>query len=133
MPFKDREYYLQAQRDYSKKRYADPDRAIERMCKRARDRARTAGLPFDLTPEYVREIWPTDNRCPILGIELVPCTPSSGHRGPHTASPSLERRKPELGYVRGNIAVISHKANAMKMDCIDPAVFRRLADWVEGT
>jgi hypothetical protein len=33
-------------------------------------------------------------------------------RCPH--SPSLDRRVPELGYVKGNVEVISMKANAIK-------------------
>jgi len=31
-------------------------------------------------------------------------------------SPTLDRLVPELGYVKGNIRVISYKANAMKSD-----------------
>lgn len=31
-------------------------------------------------------------------------------------SPSLDRIKPELGYVKGNIRVISFKANSIKND-----------------
>jgi hypothetical protein len=44
---------------------------------------------------------------------------------------SLDRIKPELGYVLGNIAIISHLANTIKQNCTDPEVFRRLADYVE--
>lgn len=46
--------------------------------------------------------------CPILGISL-----KAGVRVTD-ASPSLDRVINELGYVRGNVRVISHKANRIK-------------------
>jgi hypothetical protein len=45
----------------------------------------------------------------ILGIPLV-----MGDKYAHDNSPSLDRIIPELGYVKGNIMVISHKANTIK-------------------
>ena len=54
------------------------------------------------------------------------------HKGNIPMSPSLDRQIPKLGYVQGNVAVISHKANSLKNDCTDPSVFRRLADWMES-
>ena len=47
------------------------------------------------------------------------------------AMPSIDRIIPSLGYVPGNVAVISLAANRIKSDCTDPAVFRRVADWLE--
>jgi len=71
----------------------------------ARARARLHGLPFDITQEDV--VIPS--RCPILGIEIKI---SEGGIGP--GSPSLDKLIPELGYVRGNVFVISHRANTLK-------------------
>ncbi len=50
-------------------------------------------------------------RCPILGIRLQ----ISGIRG-LAGSPTLDRLVPRKGYVRRNVAVISHKANRIKSD-----------------
>lgn len=48
--------------------------------------------------------------CPILGIPLIP---SFGKQ--HTDnSPTLDRIDPAKGYVPGNVAVISHRANIIK-------------------
>jgi hypothetical protein len=44
---------------------------------------------------------------------------------------SLDRIDPVLGYVQGNIAVISHLANTLKNNCTDPQVFRRIAEYLE--
>ena len=70
-------------------------------------RATKLALPFDLTVADV--IIP--DACPILGIPL-----SKGSGRCQANSPSLDRRNPSLGYVRGNVAVISHRANTIKND-----------------
>jgi len=82
---------------------------------------KSRGIPFDLTPEDI--IIP--EFCPILGIRLEISTNKS-----KASSPSIDRIFPEKGHVRGNVRVISHKANAMKSDCTDPEVFLRLAEYV---
>jgi hypothetical protein len=46
------------------------------------------------------------------------------------ASPTLDKIIPELGYVRGNIAVISHRANRIKSDATLAEVLK-LAAWLE--
>lgn len=39
---------------------------------------------------------------------------SPGAKVLHDGSPTLDRIVPEKGYVKGNVAVISHKANRIK-------------------
>ena len=65
-------------------------------------------LPFDITIEDF--IMP--DRCPALGLTLNYEFKNSGKFAPN--SPSLDRRIPELGYVKGNVQVISAKANWIK-------------------
>ncbi len=49
--------------------------------------------------------------CPLRGVPL------SVGSGQHTDdSPTLDRKDPRLGYVKGNVWVISHKANRLKGD-----------------
>jgi hypothetical protein len=75
------------------------------MLRMARKRARKQGLPCSIrlsdivVPEF----------CPVLGIPLFV---QGQHVGPH--SPTLDKLIPELGYVSGNICVISNKANLIK-------------------
>ena len=74
------------------------------MYHNANRRAKELGLPFNISfkdiviPEY----------CPILGIRLSNDTRES--------TASLDRVKPELGYVIGNVRVISMRANRLKQD-----------------
>ena len=89
--------YLRAQR------LSDPRKDL---VKRARDRARRAGLPFNLTAADI--IVP--RRCPALRIPITPGKKRSA------TSPSLDRIEPSEGYVVGNVRVISDKANRLKAD-----------------
>ncbi len=73
--------------------------------KRAKTRAKQKNISFNL--EISDIIIP--KFCPVLGIELKP-----GENMKVDSSPSLDRIIPELGYVKGNIAVISLKANQLK-------------------
>ncbi len=73
----------------------------------ARHRARVFQVPFDLTKDDIS----IPEMCPILGIKL-----EVGTRLRRDNSPSLDRLKPELGYVRGNVRVISYRANRIKSD-----------------
>ena len=75
-----------------------------------RAKARKAALPFDITPEFLASIAP--DRCPILGFDLE--YPVQGRIGISPASASVDRFEATLGYVPGNVFVVSHKANTMK-------------------
>lgn len=78
------------------------------MLSGARKRASQLGLPFDLTKEDL--VIPSV--CPVLGIPVY----SVSGKGPGDNSPSLDRLIPHLGYVRGNVVVISQRANRIKND-----------------
>ncbi len=77
------------------------------MFTQAKSRAKLKGVPFTITyddiviPEF----------CPVFGIKL-----EFNKGGPKANSPSLDRIIPELGYVPGNVQVISHRANTIKND-----------------
>lgn len=87
----------------------------------ARDRALAKGIPFTLTEEDFE----VPEFCPVLGMKLAIGT----GRGPAPHSPTLDRMNPLLGYVPGNVQVISSRANAMKNDAT-PDELRKFAAWV---
>jgi hypothetical protein len=88
---------------------------------KARARAKRRGVPFSLTiadvvvPEF----------CPVLGIRL------NVERAPRNdpANPSLDRLVPELGYVPGNVQVVSYRANTLKNNAT-PGELLAIANWV---
>lgn len=79
----------------------------KRLLWAAKKRAKEKGLPFNL--EETDIVVPT--HCPYLGVELT----TNARRGTDRKTVcSLDRIVPELGYVKGNVEVISHLANTMK-------------------
>jgi hypothetical protein len=74
---------------------------------RVKSRAKHRGILFNIElsdiiiPEF----------CPVLGIKII----CSGEK-PRPNSPSIDRIIPSLGYVRGNIRIISNRANTLKSD-----------------
>lgn len=86
---------------YADRRQRLPDREL---WERARKRARRYGLPFELPADAV--VIPA--ACPALGLPLM----TGGKRSRH--SPSLDRIRPQDGYVRGNVRVLSDHANRLK-------------------
>jgi hypothetical protein len=93
----------------------------------AKKRATEQGVPFDVDTAYLQSIFPEDSLCPILG---TPMTFGGGFEG-RASSPSLDRRVPSLGYTRGNLCWISNKANVIKQDVTDPAVFIAVAKYMQ--
>lgn len=89
----------------------------------ARKRAVERGVPFSITVADIK----VPEFCPVLGLKLEV---ADGKVKPN--SPTLDRIIPSLGYVPGNIAVISQKANTMKSDA-GVAEVRALLAWMERT
>lgn len=90
---------------YSKTKHKSIPSKIKDMVTRAKHRADNKGVPFAITSEDVAY---TDV-CPILEITL---NWEGGARDSNT--PSLDRVIPELGYVPGNVRIVSNLANMMK-------------------
>jgi hypothetical protein len=62
--------------------------------------------------------------CPILGIEL-----DYFSEGRQENSPSFDRFDPSKGYVSGNVAVVSWRANRIKNDGTADE-HQKIADWM---
>ena len=106
---RNREFYLNdSRRRYQERRLNDPA-AI--LLKGARERAKKQGVPCTIQKEHI--IIP--EVCPILGLPIT-VNVKGNDGGNRDLSPSLDKVKPELGYVPGNIRVITNKANRLKAD-----------------
>lgn len=74
----------------------------------AKKRCVKSGKEFNIEPTDIPEI---PKFCPILGIELI-----ISNNGPTDKSPSLDRIDSSKGYIKGNIRIISNRANRIKSD-----------------
>ncbi len=78
----------------------------KQMLASAKSRAKKKNIPFNLELSDIK----IPQFCPLLGMELQ----RNKNGECRDTSPSLDRKTPELGYVKGNVWVISQKANMMK-------------------
>lgn len=97
----------EAVREATRQRVADwrRDNPKKRLLANARSRCAKSGVEFALTEEDFE----IPDVCPALGIPLVAVCGK-----PTDGSPSLDRIDPTIGYVPGNIQVISYLANSIK-------------------
>jgi len=86
------------------RRATRPTPAVSRMLSAARSRAKSRGLPFTIEAGDIS----MPETCPVLHIPLA--------TGERDNAPSLDRIVPRLGYVPGNVIVISQRANRIKND-----------------
>ena len=75
----------------------------------AKKRAKKKGIEFNLLIEDIPQV---PEICPILGINIIANITNS----PLDSSPSLDRINPLLGYIVGNVRIISNRANRIKAD-----------------
>lgn len=82
---------------------------LKLMVKRAKDRAKLKNVEFNITWEDIEYV----DICPILEIPLN-WGETSNKGGRNIDTPSLDRINPSLGYIKGNVKIISTLANMMK-------------------
>ena len=80
----------------------------EQMLRRAKARAKREGYEFNLT---IEDVSPLPKYCPVFGEEL---RPSIGQQDVWTYS--LDRIDNSKGYIKGNVAIMSYRANRLKND-----------------
>ncbi len=137
MPYKDKK----VDREYKRKYYrgrgkADPEYFRRNnhawrsnhpeayMISRVRSRARKEGLPFNLEPADIH----IPEYCPVFPELKLEFSVGRGIRPDNI--PTLDRVIPALGYVKGNVAVISMRANRLKSDA-SAEELQRIVDWIK--
>ena len=91
----------------SRKKVTDPIvLKRKRMLASVKSRAKKEGIEFNLELEDI--VIP--EFCPLLGIKL--CLDNTN--GDINSSPSVDKLIPSKGYTKGNVIVISHRANTIK-------------------
>ena len=114
----DPNYATRMRINWTRKKYSENPILFyrHRMFISAKSRALRENIPFNIKEEDIL----IPKKCPILNIPLTLKMPERGDKGNNIKnydSPSLDKIIPSLGYVKGNIWVISYRANTIKNNC----------------
>ena len=114
-----RQSYCRGCENQRQKDVRDKDPA-HRLFLLSRRRAKKDKLDFNLTEDYIKSIWPKNNKCPIFETEFL-----SGWENKKKL-PTIDKIIPEKGYIIGNVVIISFLANQIKSDVKDISLFNKL-------
>lgn len=105
-------------RDANRTYRAKPGKREKILLASAKSNGKLHGVPFDLELSDIK----IPEFCPLLGLKLDPGAPDRAHN-----LPSLDKIIPELGYVKGNVHVISWRANKLKSNATFDEIHRMSA------
>lgn len=74
------------------------------------DKIKRKNIDTDIDCDFLYSIY--SEYCPILGIKLKP------YENELSSYPSLDKINPNLGYIKSNVFIISHRANNIKRDAV---------------
>lgn len=103
---RNKDKYLATAKNSAIKRRLTKREAI--MLTRIKTRANKNNIPFDLTINDIA----IPELCPVLGIKIR--TEPSGLKYPTDDCAEVDRLIPDLGYIKGNIIIVSRKANRLR-------------------
>ena len=93
-------------------RYRTSENTLAYQLRQRKNSASKLGIPFNITLDQIEQ----PEYCPVLGIKL---NYAWGGQNGHLRDPAkvtLDKLIPELGYVPGNVFIISWRANKLKSD-----------------
>ena len=92
--------------------YGVPENRLKSILSQAKVRSKKNQTEFSITLE---DLLPIPEYCPVFGIKLN----YNGNKGQHgfvNDSPSIDRIDSSKGYIKGNVQIISWRANRIKSD-----------------
>ena len=83
------------------------------MLSNSKIRAKIKGIVHNITAADLEEIWPKNNRCPVLDTPF-----EIGYKDGKSKklAPSLDRIVPKKVYIKVNLLIVSDIVNRMKQD-----------------
>lgn len=86
------------------------DYRLKVMLRNAKIRAKKKGIPFDIDFDYLKQLWDRkDGHCALTGRAFVLIKEEHGNI--HPDCPSLDKINPLLGYVKGNVRLVTYQTN----------------------
>jgi hypothetical protein len=88
-----------------------PENRVKHILTQAKRRAKFKNMPFDIS---INDLFPLPSVCPVFGIEIN--YEGTKAKGFVDDSPSIDRIDSAKGYIKGNVQIISWRANRIKSD-----------------
>jgi hypothetical protein len=92
----------------------------------AKKRAKKSKLEINIDANYLKAIWPLNNKCPIIEEKFIN---GKGAISPNSAT--IDRINNNEGYTKNNIMIISAKANVIKNNATIEELKFILQNWEE--
>lgn len=120
---KNKEKIRRVQREYEN----TPKGWAVRQTSALKYRAKKAGWAFDLNTSYIETLMVS--HCPALGYELqYSILPGNKHKKRKDAA-SIDRIDSNLGYIKGNVQILSWQANLIKQNATNDELIS-FSKWV---
>lgn len=97
-------------------------RKINHRVNKIKYRAKNKNVPFNVSFDYLLEIFPKNFKCPALKVFM--------DFDNYNHQPTIDRVIPELGYVEGNVIWVSFMANRIMSDAA-PTEIKQVAKFTE--
>jgi hypothetical protein len=116
--------YRESNRDLIRERQRQEyrEKLVKRLYSSAKRRAEIKGMDFNIEESDIV----VPEKCPLLEIDLF-----VGKGSVHKNSPSLDRIDPSKGYIKGNVMVISYKANTIKSNATPSEILRLVSNLIK--
>ena len=118
--------HTEKHRAYQRRHKKENTSLEQGMLNRSKSRAKRKGFEHNITIDDIQ----IPDKCPLLGIPLI-----KGEGCVQENSPTLDRIDSSIGYIKGNVWVISYKANTIKSNATPEellTIATRLTNFVEG-
>lgn len=88
-----------------------PTWRLRRLVSMAKNRATLKNLDFNITTDYLYELWVKNTGCCEITNRIFDLTPFGKKGQVNPNAPSVDRIVPSLGYVKGNVRLVTYHVN----------------------
>jgi len=93
-----------------------PEIRLKRLIVMATNRANTKSLPINIDLEYILGLYYENDGCCALTGQKLDLRPYGDKGQVNPQAPSLDRITPSLGYIKGNVRIITYHMNIALSD-----------------
>jgi len=89
---------------------------MTRLAYMAKNRAKSKNLPYNITGPYLIKLWESSNGICALTGQPFDLSSWGAHGQVNPQAPSVDRIIPNLGYVKGNVRLVTYHMNIALSD-----------------